>query len=84
MTKMKGQSLVNKSRQLTSYRTTSLTNDIRALIEEAREHVARAVNSGLVRLYWQIGKRLQIEILKGQRADYGKKDCADIVCKIVT
>ena len=51
----------------------SLVRDVRALIEQAREHVARAVNSGLVALYWQVGKRIQQETLQGKRAGYGEK-----------
>lgn len=51
----------------------SLVRDVRALIEQAREHVARAVNTGLVALYWQIGKRLNREILQGKRAGYGEQ-----------
>ena len=29
-------------------------------------------------LYWRIGKRIQSEILKGQRADYGKEIVATL------
>jgi predicted nuclease of restriction endonuclease-like (RecB) superfamily len=49
-----------------------LLGDIRALIEAARGQVARAVNSGLVMLYWQIGKRIREDILHKKRAGYGK------------
>jgi len=48
------------------------------LIEQAREHVARAVNTGLVALYWQIGRRIQQEILKGKRAGYGEQIVASL------
>lgn len=50
---------------------TPLIHDIRNLIEQARERVARVVNSGQVALYWQIGKRIHQDILKEKRADYG-------------
>lgn len=50
----------------------NLLHDIRRLIQEARSAVAVTVNAGLTMLYWQIGKRIDREILKGeQRADYG-------------
>jgi predicted nuclease of restriction endonuclease-like (RecB) superfamily len=52
---------------------THLVKDIRDLIEEARAHVAVAVNAGLTLLYWRIGKRIHAEILKGARADYGAR-----------
>jgi hypothetical protein len=50
-----------------------LVNDLRELIEAAREHAARAVNSALVGLYWQIGKRIREDILRQQRAEYGEQ-----------
>ncbi|HEY2343305.1 MAG TPA: PDDEXK nuclease domain-containing protein, partial [Chthoniobacteraceae bacterium] len=51
----------------------NLLADVRELIRSAREGVARAVNSGLVLLYWKIGKRIQDEILHGRRAKYGEE-----------
>jgi predicted nuclease of restriction endonuclease-like (RecB) superfamily len=47
--------------------------DIRHLIEEARHTVALTVNAGMTILYWQIGKRINDENLKGERADYGEE-----------
>ena len=51
----------------------TLLRDIRHLIDEARVAVAATVNAGLTMLYWHIGKRINEEILKGERADYGEK-----------
>lgn len=51
--------------------TNSLFNDLRALIIEARQDVARQVNSALVLLYWRVGKRIRQDILKEKRAEYG-------------
>lgn len=48
-----------------------LLHDIRRMIEETRSSVATVVNVGLTMLYWQIGKRINEEILKGERAEYG-------------
>ncbi len=50
-----------------------LLGDIRALIEAGREHVAQAVNAGLVLVYWSVGERIRREILANQRAEYGKE-----------
>ncbi len=47
--------------------------DIRQLIERARQRAAAAVNAELTLLYWHIGKRLQNEVLVGERAEYGKQ-----------
>jgi predicted nuclease of restriction endonuclease-like (RecB) superfamily len=52
---------------------TNLIQDIRTLIEAARANVAVAVNAELTLLYWNIGRRLHDEILKGKRAEYGKQ-----------
>jgi len=51
----------------------NLLADIRGLIVAAREQVARAVDSGLVTLYWHIGRRVHQDILKEKRAEYGAK-----------
>lgn len=47
--------------------------DVRCLIEEARHTVASTVNAAITMLYWQIGKRVNEEILKGKRAEYGRE-----------
>ena len=47
--------------------------EVRGLILGAREGVARAVDSALTTLYWQIGLRVRQDILKEKRADYGKQ-----------
>lgn len=50
-----------------------LFSQIKQLIEESRKSVAVTVNVALATLYWNIGKRINEEILKNQRADYGKQ-----------
>lgn len=50
-----------------------LAADVRQMIEQTREGVARTVNAGMTLLYWRIGKRIQTEILRNQRAEYGKE-----------
>ena len=47
--------------------------DIRQLIEASRQQVAIAVNAALTTLYWQVGKRINEDVLSHQRADYGKQ-----------
>jgi DUF1016 N-terminal domain len=49
-----------------------LLDDIRHLIETAREQTARAVNSALVGLYWHIGTRIRHDVLQGKGAEYGE------------
>lgn len=52
---------------------TGLLTDVRELILSARQSVARGVNAALVMLYWQLGQRLRTEVLKLERAEYGKE-----------
>lgn len=53
--------------------TVQLFSDISTLIQEARSSVAMAVNAGMTMLYWQIGRRISEEVLKGERAAYGRE-----------
>jgi len=50
-----------------------LLQDVRSLTEEARRDVARSVNSVLVALYWNVGRRIRQDILKEKRAEYGER-----------
>ncbi len=47
--------------------------EIKSLIEETRSKVAATVNSSLTLLYWHIGKRINDEVLKNERAEYGEE-----------
>jgi predicted nuclease of restriction endonuclease-like (RecB) superfamily len=53
--------------------TPQLLNSIIDLIDQTRHFVAKTVNQELTLLYWNIGKSINDEILKNDRADYGKK-----------
>ena len=50
----------------------SLIRDVRDMIEEARASVAATVNTGLTMLYWRIDRRINQDILKEGRAEYGE------------
>ena len=50
-----------------------LLADVRGLILQAREQVARAVDTRLSTLHWQIGHRIRRDILKDRRAGYGEQ-----------
>jgi len=50
-----------------------LLSDLKALIAETRQDVARSVNSALVILYWKAGQRIRQDILKEKRAQYGEE-----------
>lgn len=52
---------------------TPLFEDIRALIEDARTTVAVAANMALTQLSWRVGRRLNVDVLGGERAAYGEQ-----------
>ncbi|WP_404985458.1 YhcG family protein [Chryseobacterium sp. M5] len=47
--------------------------DLSQLIEQSHQQVAMQANSTLVILFWQVGKRINDDILQNQRAEYGKQ-----------
>ncbi len=73
MAKKKSQPVKLAKRPSKPVPTRSLLGDLRQLIEAAREQTARAVNSTLVTMYWQIGKRIREDVLKEHRAGYGQE-----------
>ncbi len=48
-------------------------NDVGRLIEESRQHVAQTVNRTLTLLYWEIGRRINTQLLQNKRAGYGQQ-----------
>ena len=64
--------------------STPLLADVRQLIDSARQRVASTVNVELTQLYWQIGSRVSAELLKGQRAEYGKQVVAELAQQLTT
>ncbi len=57
--------------------------DIRRMIEDTRQAVSQTVNAGLTLLNWNIGKRINEEVLKNERAEYGKKILPTVSAKLV-
>ena len=53
--------------------TQPIAADIKLLIEQSRHNVALAVNAEITLLYWHVGKRINDEVLKNNRAEYGKQ-----------
>jgi len=51
----------------------SLFTEVKTLIQSAKQQAAVVVNAELTLLYWQVGQRIANEVLKGERADYGKQ-----------
>jgi hypothetical protein len=61
----------------------ALLSDLQRLIRQAREQVATAVNSALVLLYWEVGRRIRTEILGNKRARYGEEILPTLSAKLV-
>ncbi len=53
--------------------TSNLVIELSYLIEESKQQVAKVANSTLTLLFWHVGKRIQEEVLKNERAAYGKQ-----------
>ncbi len=51
----------------------TIIGDVKKLIEESKQQLAVSVNATMSMLYWQIGHRINTEILNRERADYGKE-----------
>lgn len=58
--------------------TPGLVDEVRQLIDESRRQVAASVNASLTLLYWQIGRRINADVLGHQRADYGSQVVATL------
>jgi len=55
-----------------------VTSEVKQLIEQSRQNVAVAVNAEITLLYWNIGKRINQEVLNFNRAEYGKQVVATL------
>lgn len=51
----------------------ALLNEVKTLIEQSKQQVSVVVNASITGLYWDIGGKINEEILKDQRAEYGKQ-----------
>ncbi len=60
----------------------SLFEDLKKLIASTKEQVAVSVNSSLTLMYWQIGFKINEDILKNSRAEYGKEILQTVSAKL--
>ncbi|MGK0387219.1 MAG: hypothetical protein ACI849_001842 [Patiriisocius sp.] len=51
----------------------NVLTDLTSIIEKTKNQVAIQANSSLTLMFWQIGKRIQTDILENDRAEYGKQ-----------
>lgn len=57
--------------------------DIRQLIEQSRGQIEKNINQNMVLLYWNIGHRIHLEVLKNKRADYGKRVIEEVATELL-
>lgn len=50
-----------------------LLEDLKKMIHDARDGLARSVNTAQTVLYWNVGSRIRIDVLQKKRADYGSQ-----------
>lgn len=55
-----------------------LVDELRQIIDQARNRVAVNVNAELTLMYWHIGERINREVLGHKRAEYGKRIVATL------
>lgn len=55
-----------------------LLEELRVMIEQARQSVATAINIHLTILYWRMGCRIRSEIFREKRAEYGEEIVATL------
>ncbi|MBX9620779.1 MAG: PDDEXK nuclease domain-containing protein [Alphaproteobacteria bacterium] len=78
MKKLNTNNHLKKNNSLDSATSKPLLTDLNRLIEGAKSRIIYSANSELVLLYWKIGERIQEEILKNTRADYGDRIVATV------
>lgn len=67
----------------TAVRKSDLYGEIRSLIDAARNRVAVSVNAELTMLYWNVGHRINEEVLGNKRAAYGKQVVEELSKRLV-
>ena len=60
-----------------------LFNDLSQLIEQSKQFVIVQANSVMTMLFWNVGKRINENILQNKRADYGKRIVATVAQQLV-
>jgi len=56
--------------------------DLSRLIEQSRQQAAMQANSTLTILFWQVGKRINDDILQNRRAEYGKQIVSTVATQL--
>ena len=68
--------------KIQQYKTQSLIQNLRQIIEQARGQVAATANYAQTMMYWHIGERINREVLGNQRAEYGKQIVSQVATQL--
>lgn len=60
-----------------------LLRELKLLIEQGRDQAVAAVNSAITVTYWHVGRRINAEVLHGERAEYGKQVVSSLAKELV-
>jgi len=61
----------------------NLVQELKLLISDTKEKVTISVNSSLTLLYWNIGRKIQEDIIKNDRANYGEQIVQTVSAQLV-
>lgn len=59
-----------------------LFHELSKIIEQSQQQIAYQANSTLTMLFWEIGRRINNDILRNRRAGYGKQILASISVRL--
>ena len=62
----------------------NLLIELSALIEQSQQQLAMFANSTLTLLFWQVGNRINQDILLNKRAEYGKHVVSTVSAQLET
>ncbi len=62
---------------------TLLLADLQEIIRRGKSQAVAAVNSALTLTYWHVGQRINTEVLRGERAAYGKQVIPSLARELV-
>ena len=75
---------MNKNFPKVNEKDKSLFLDIKNIIDSAKKDLAVQVNSTMSALYWEIGNRINQDLLKEKRAEYGKQIVSQLAKQLQT
>ena len=61
----------------------ALFEDVSAIIERGRREIALYASRGTVYIFWEVGKRINQDVLGKKRAEYGKQIVSRLATQLV-